>query len=205
MRQLIAVCVMSLALPAWAEGPSPVKVAELSAKTFAKGLETSDPLLILAAARMRKTLAPIATERAALDGLAGEGAPLEWEAMLVWAAELGKDDPLILGLIADAWVESTKGVASGPVYNIGALSNGKSDTYPPIEFRGGEYAEVYVEGKALTNLNLTIYDEQGRLVCSDTDISHIAYCGWTPASPGTFTLKVENKGPVGADYALMTN
>ena len=115
MRQLIAVCVMSLALPAWAEGPSPVKVAELSAKTFAKGLETSDPLLILAAARMRKTLAPIATERAALDGLAGEGAPLEWEAMLVWAAELGKDDPLILGLIADAWVESTKGVASGPV------------------------------------------------------------------------------------------
>ena len=108
-------------------------------------------------------------------------------------------------LIESDRVETLKGVASGPVYNIGSLGNGKGDTYPPIEFRGGEYAEVYVEAKAATNLNLAIYDNKGRLVCSDTDISHIAYCGWTPASAGTFTLKVDNKGPVGADYALMTN
>ena len=101
--------------------------------------------------------------------------------------------------------ETTKGVASGPVYNIGSLGNGNGDTYPPIEFRGGEYAEVYVEAKAATNVNLTIYDDKGRLVCSDTDISHIAYCGWTPAAGGTFTLKVENKGPMSAAYALMTN
>lgn len=209
MRRLIAVCVMSLALPAWvpafAEGPSPVKVAELSARLYAAGIEAGDPLMVLSAAKLRKSLAPVAGDRAAVGGSVGEGAPLGWEEMLASAAELAGDDEIVLGLIEDAKVEVNKGVASGPVYNIGSLGNGKGDTYPPIEFRGGEYAEVYVEAKAATNLNLSVYDDKGRLVCSDTDISHIAYCGWTPATPGSFTLKVENKGPTGADYALMTN
>jgi hypothetical protein len=205
MRRLLALCVMSLALPAWAEGPSPVKVAELSARLYATGVEAGDPLLVLSAAKLRKTLAPVAGTRAAVDGVAGQGAPLGWEEMLAAAADLAAGDDVVLGLIEDARVETTKGVASGPVYNIGSLGNGKGDTYPPIEFRGGEYAEVYVEAKAATNLNLAVFDDKGRLVCSDTDISPIAYCGWTPASPGTFTLKVENKGPSGADYALMTN
>ncbi|MFO1201952.1 MAG: hypothetical protein U1E58_04880 [Tabrizicola sp.] len=205
MRRLIAVCVMSLALPAWADGPSPVKVAELSARLYAAGMEAGDPLLVLSAAKLRKTLAPVAGQRVAVEGVTGEGAPLSWQEMLASATELAEGDEALLGLIEDASVEVNKGVASGPVYNIGSLGNGKGDTYPPIEFRGGEYAEVYVEAKAATNLNLAIYDDKGRLVCSDTDISHIAYCGWTPASAGTFTLKVDNKGPVGADYALMTN
>jgi hypothetical protein len=205
MRRFVAVCVMCLALPAWAEGPSPVKVAELSARAYAAGMAAGDPLLVLSAAKLRKGLAPVAGDRAAVEGAVGQGAPLGWEEMLASASALAGDDPVVLALIEDAKVEANKGVASGPVYNIGSLSNGKGDTYPPIEFRGGEYAEVYVEAKAATNLNLSVYDDKGRLVCSDTDISHIAYCGWTPANPGSFTLKVDNKGPAGADYALMTN
>lgn len=204
-RFLLAVCVSCLALPALAEGPSPVKIAELSARLYATGLAAGDPLLVLSAAKLRKTLTPVAGDRAAVEGVAGTGAPLGWEEMLASAEALAAGDEIVLGLIEDARVETTKGVASGPVYNIGSLGNGKGDTYPPIEFRGGEYAEVYVEAKAATNLNLGVYDDKGRLVCSDTDISHIAYCGWTPATPGTFTLKVENKGPAAADYALMTN
>jgi hypothetical protein len=195
----------ALALPVAAETSSPVKVAELSARLYALGVETGDPLLIVTAARLRKTLAPVTTDRLPEGGAATEGAPLSWQEMLAAAEPLAEGDDVILGLIADVEVETTKGVSSGPVYNIGSLGKGRGDTYPPIEFRGGEYAEVYVEAKAATNLNLSIYDDLGRLVCSDTDISHIAYCGWTPASPGTFTLKVENKGPVSATYALMTN
>jgi hypothetical protein len=209
MRRLLAVCLVTVALPAWApalaDEPSPVKVAELSARAYAAGMAAGDPLLVLSAAKLRKGLAPVAGDRAAVGGTVGQGAPLGWEEMLASAAELAGDDPVVLALIEDAKVEAMKGVASGPVYNIGSLGNGRGDTYPPIEFRGGEYAEVYVEAKAATNLNLSVYDDKGRLVCSDTDISHIAYCGWTPATPGSFTLKVDNKGPSGADYALMTN
>lgn len=205
MRRFLAVCVISLALPAWADGPSPVKMAELSARAYAAGMAAGDPLLVLSAAKLRKGMAPVAGDRLALGATPGQGAPLGWEEMLASAAQLAEGDEAVLGLIEDARVETTKGVASGPVYNIGSLGNGKGDTYPPIEFRGGEYAEVYVEAKAAANLNLRIYDDKGRLVCSDTDISHIAYCGWTPANAGTFTLEVENKGPSAADYALMTN
>jgi hypothetical protein len=205
MRRLIALCVMSLALPAWAEGPSPVKLAELSARLYAAGTKAGDPLMVLSAAKLRKSLAPVAGDRLAVDGVAGDGAPLGWEEMLASAAALAEDDAVLLGLIEDAGTEMPRGVASGPVYNIGSLGNGKDDTYPPIAFRGGEYAEVYVEAKAATNLNLAVYDDKGRLVCSDTDISPIAYCGWTPAAAGSFTLKVDNKGPAAADYALMTN
>jgi hypothetical protein len=204
-RILLASVLLGLTLPALAETASPVKVAELSARLYAAGMEAGDPVLILSAARMRKTLAPVAGDRAAVDGVAGDGAPLGWEEMLASAESLADGDEALLGLIEDAKVEATKGVASGPVYNIGSLGTGRGDTYPPIEFRGGEYAEVYVEAKAAVNLNLSIYDDKGRLVCSDTDISHIAYCGWTPASPGSFTLKVDNKGPAAAEYALMTN
>jgi hypothetical protein len=204
-RILFATALAALVSPALAETQSPVKVAELSARLYAMGLDRGDPLLILSAARLRKTLALEATDRAAIDGTAGTGAPLSWEEMLASAETLAGDDDILLGLIDDARVEGNKGVSSGPVYNIGSLTDGDDDTYPPIEFRGGEYAEVYVEAKDATNLNLTVYDDKGRLVCSDTDISHIAYCGWTPAEPGTFTLKVDNKGPASAAYALMTN
>jgi hypothetical protein len=205
MRLPLLAALIALALPAGAETASPVKVAELSARLYAQGVASGDALLILSAAKLRKTLAPVAADRAPEGGGPGEGAPLTWEEMLAAAEALAAGDAALLGLIDDVRVETAKGAASGPVYNIGRLANGGADTYPPIEFRGGEYAEVYVEAKAATNLNLIVYDDRGRLVCSDTDISHIAYCGWTPAEGGTFTLKVENKGPTSAAYALMTN
>lgn len=205
MRRSLVALTLILAQPALAETPSPVKTAELSARLYAQGLARGDPLLILSAAQLRKTLAPTATDRAPEGGTPAAGTPLTWEEMLASAEPLAQGDEALTGLIDDIRVETVKGVASGPVYNIGQLANGGGDTYPPIEFRGGEYAEVYVEARAATNLNLTVHDDRGRLVCSDTDISHIAYCGWTPASGGTFTLKVENKGPAAAPYALMTN
>jgi hypothetical protein len=178
-----------------------VKVAELSARLYAAGMAAGDPLLVLSAAKLRKGWRRWrGPGRGRWPCGRGSAAVLGGDAGL--GLELAAGDETVLGLIEDARVETTKGVASGPVYNIGSLGNGKGDTYPPIEFRGGEYAEVYVEAKAATNLNLAIYDDKGRLVCSDTDISHIAYCGWTPATPGSFTLKVDNKGPVGAEYAL---
>ena len=117
----------------------------------------------------------------------------------------GDGDDTLLGLIDDIHAETTKGVATGPVYNIGTLANGRSDTYPKIDFIGGEYAEIYVEAKGATDLNLSVTDAQGRLVCSDTDRSHIAYCGWRPDRTEAYQIRVENRGPNGVNYALMTN
>jgi hypothetical protein len=202
---LAAAFAAALAFPAGAETLSPVKTAQLSAALYATGVEMGDPLLILSAAKLRKTLNPAKGSLLAEGATPVDDAPLGWEEMLASAETLAEGDDTLLGLIDDVRAESSKGVSSGPVYNIGALGNGGNDTYPVVEFVGGEYAEVYVEAKDATDLNLTVYDAQGRLVCSDTDKSHIAYCGWRPDQTGGFVMKVENNGPQGANYALMTN
>lgn len=205
MLRLAVLLSCALALPVEAEPLSPVRIAQLSAELYRAGLEAGDPVLILSAAKLRKGLSPTRGTLLAEGAVAGEGAPLGWEEMLAQAEDLAGEDEVVLGLIADLRAESGRGVTSGPVYNIGALGNGGTDTYPAVDFIGGEYAEIYVEAKEATDLNLTVFDAQGRLVCSDTDRSPIAYCGWRPDQTAGFTMKVENHGPNGAAYALMTN
>ena len=139
---LAAAFAAALAFPAGAEPLSPVKTAQLSAALYATGVEMGDPLLILSAAKLRKTLNPAKGSLLAEGATPVDDAPLGWEEM---------------------------------------------------------------QAKDATDLNLTVYDAQGRLVCSDTDKSHIAYCGWRPDQTGGFVMKVENNGPQGANYALMTN
>ncbi len=194
-----------LTQPLAANPLSPIKTAELSARLFAAGEAARDPILILSAAKLRKSINPEQTDRSAEGGEAASGGPWGWEEMLARAEELATGDDAILGLIEDARAETTKGVVTGPVYNIGSLGGGRSDKYPKIEFKGGEYAEVYVEAKSSVDLNLTVQDAQGRLVCADSDVSHIAYCGWRPAENGSYILLVENKGKAATSYALMTN
>ena len=204
-----ALCLMLAAAPAAAEAPTPVQAAALSARLHAVGLAQADPVLVLAAARLRKQITPEADPARRADdaepAAADPGDPLTWEAMAADAERLAEGDAAILGLIEDLRAETTKGVVSGPVYNIGSLSARKTDTYARIDFRGGEYAEVYVEAKSTVDVNLTVLDAQGRLVCADTDPSHIAYCGWRPSETGAFTLQVENRGGRATGYALMTN
>jgi hypothetical protein len=196
---------IAFAMPVSAEPLSPVKTAELSARLFEAGLAAQDAILVLTAAKLRKQISPEQVVRQAESGAAGSDGFVGWEDMLAQATELATGDEALLGLIEDARAETTKGVATGPVYNIGALGAGRVDKYPRIAFRGDEYAEVYVEAKSSVDLNLMVLDGQGRLVCSDTDASHIAYCGWRPAESGDYSLVVENKGKASTNYALMTN
>lgn len=186
---------MCFALPALAAPLSGVQTAKLSGQLYAAGLEAGDPLLLIAAAKLRKSVA-----------FRGKGeVPLGWAAMLARAEDLAAGDDVLLGLIGDVRAESSKGVASGPMYQIGELASGGVDTFPRVGFAAGDYAEIYVEAKGETNLNLRVLDSNGHVVCADTDPSPIAYCGWTAAGGGTFVMQVENLGPQATDYALMTN
>lgn len=184
-----------MALPALAAPLSAVKTAQLSAELYAAGLAADDPVLLIAAAKLRKSLE--------FRG-AGE-APLGWEAMLASAEDLAAGDDALLGLIGDVRAEASKGVASGPMYSIGTLARGGTDKFPGVGFAAGDYAEIYLEAQAETDLNLRVFDSQDQLVCADTDPSPIAYCGWTAAGGGAFVLQVENAGPQDTAYALMTN
>ena len=200
---LTAALILS-ALPALAADPAPLKQAEASRMIYDTGVATRDPLLVLAAAKMRRGLGLSPTDRMAEDGTPGDGA-LDADAMLATARDLAAGDDMMLGLIDDVASENTKGVVSGPVYNNARIGGGQTDTYRAVPFEGGTYAEIYVEAKGSNDLNLKVTDDQGRLVCSDTDASAIAYCGWSPRSTGDFTIAVQNASGGSADYALITN
>jgi len=198
---------LSLAAPGGtaAAEAAPLKRLSTAHEMFRIGLADQDPLLILAAARLRKGIAATPVERAPEGGAAVAGTPLDWPDMLAAAGPMIAGNPLLEGLAEDIAAERAKGVTSGPVYSIVEIGAGGSDRYPGLPFSGGHYAEVYVEGPSGTDMNILVHDAQGRLVCSDTDISAIAYCGWKPATGGSFTITVENSGPRAGRYSMMTN
>ncbi|PSL19192.1 hypothetical protein [Shimia abyssi] len=184
---------------------SAISSLRTSADLFAIAQEQRDPLMMIAAAKLRKTVSLRATERAPTGGTAEAGSALDWRDMLKAASAIAADDEMMMELIEDVRVETTKGVADGPVYSVVTIGPRGTDAYDSLPFTGGAYAEVYIEGKGNSDLNLYVYDAQGRLVCSDTDISDIAYCGWRPATTGSFKLEVRNKGEAENRYALITN
>ena len=205
-RILIAFLVAFVPFASLADAP-PLKTAEVARNLFDMGIETSDPLLVIAAAKLRKSLVLDAVQRApeGADADASDAPHLEWQAMLAEAEVLAAGNKALLGIIDDVRVERTKGLVSGPVFSIAEIRSGGTDTYAPFPFTGEDYAEVYLEGKGGGDLNLFIYDEKDRLVCSDSDASQIAYCGWTPSKTADFKILVKNKGPRTTRYSLMTN
>lgn len=205
LRLVLAFVVSGFALPVVAEPLTALQTAELSGALYLEGVARGDAVLVLAAARLRKPIGFQPVDRMAPQPLAGVREPLGWQDMLAQAVVLADGDAALSGMIDDLRAEGGKGMASGPYYNIGSLGAGGTDSYPAAEFQGGDYAEAYVEASAATDLNIQIYDASGRLVCEDSDPSPIAYCGWRPAETGRYVMKVENLGPEGATYALMTN
>lgn len=189
------------------DAPSAIEKLRVSRALYDLGLAEEDPLLLLAAARLRKS-APLDPVQRTPEGgtqVSGDPKPLSWQDILDEAAPLIEGDPALEGLAEDIALEGERGVSDGAVYSIANIQGRGENTYPDLTFSGGDFAEVYVEGPSGSDLNILIHDSQGRLVCSDTDPSAIAHCGWYPTTQGRFKVTVENRGDSGAEYSLITN
>jgi hypothetical protein len=182
------------AAAAQAEPPLPLRQAALAVQLYQHGLAAGDALTVLAAARIH---------RASAAGAAA--ADPAWQAMLDSAEALAAGDTGLLALIADARAEGARGVASGPVYELASVPPAGETVVAELAFKGSAPAEVYVESAPGTDIDLRVTDASGTLVCADTHASHVAYCAWTPATDGVFTVTILNPGSAPADYALMTN
>ena len=174
------------------------------------GRENNDPLSLIVAANIRQQVSLTEVDREPTNDGSGAAEPddtpeLTVEAILDEAKSISGDDDLIVALADDVMASATKGRSAGPGYNVVTLGGGTTDAYNGVSFDGGKYAEVYAEGSGRTNLDLYIYDENGNLICSDTDSSDVAYCGWTPKWTGGFNIKVINRGGSSNRYALITN
>lgn len=198
----LASCLCTAAL---AQEPA-LKRVQTSFALFQMGVDEAEPLYILAAAQLRKSVSLTAGTLAPEGTSVAPALPLlDANAMLAAAAPLIAGDPALEGLAEDIRAARSKGVATGPVYSIVKIKGKGRDVYPSITFSGGKYAEIYVEGASGTDLNLMIHDAKKRLVCSDTDISAVAYCGWHPKQNDTYSITVVNQSARSGRYSLMSN
>ncbi|MEM7190027.1 MAG: hypothetical protein AAF439_10495 [Pseudomonadota bacterium] len=187
------------------DAPSGVKLSALSGDLFNTAMQMSDPLLAIAAAKLRKQVAFTDSD---LVPEGGEATPAEWtawEEMLSVARDLAGGDPSILELAEDVAAEGARGRLESPAQVGGAIDTGEKLIYRNVTFEGGDYAEVYVEGSGTSDLNLYIRRAGGQLVCSDSDASDRTYCGWLPEQTSAFDIEITNKGGALNRYTLITN
>jgi hypothetical protein len=131
-------------------------------------------------------------------------APVDAAAMFAKATELAGDDEALKGLIADAEAESSRGRIGGSVSYESRLPTGMYDVWE-IPYYGNSYAEIAIVGDGDANLDLTVTDENGNVICYDVSPSDQVYCDWVPAWDGYFYVTVENKGQRRNTYYLLTN
>ncbi len=189
--------------------PSPeLNYRALSSQLAAVAGDQSDPVLMLAAARLEDMSTTETTSRektSEANGDDGNGGSKEESGSLYEMAEnLAGTNELLLALIESSSVESPKGRRSGAASHVDRVLAHQTDNYT-ISFQGGRRAEIAVVGDGDTDLDLYVRDHNGNLICSDTDYTDRNYCSWYPAWSGSFQVAVENLGNVWNQYYLTTN
>lgn len=178
------------------------------------GYETYSASALIEAARM---LAEVATQELISESFtAGDGdesvkesAKPEFtpENLIAAAREFADGDSTLLAL-ADRVVatsqEEHRGLVGGPGRRVDRVAANSTDTYV-LAFKYGVPAEIFVSGDGDTDLDLYVYDENGRSIACDDDYSDDCYVCWTPAWTGNFVVKVVNRGRVYNQYVLVTN
>ena len=171
--------------------------------------DSKDAILMLAAARLE---AMASTEEVSRDKTStGDTAEADVESkpergdLYALATQFAGTNEALQTLIEDSKIsEATRGATGGPKSGTTSVSAYDTDVFR-ITFRGGVRAEVTVVGDGDTDLDLHVYDENGNLIDSDTDVTDIAYCSWTPRWTGTFRIEVKNWGRVYNEYRITTN
>lgn len=221
MTAMKALAALLLALtPAFAQddGPNidptaqaasgPVALVLLAHDLHALGLARGDALTILAAARLAAgvTLAPVdrAPTEGTPTGAAPGPAPVDAARMLADARALAGEDELLADLVDEAQAEATLAARATVSASRATLGPGESADWQ-VAFFGAVNAEVAVVGDGPANLDLTVTDEKGTLVCTGSGALPRAYCDVVPRWNGYFTLTVQNRADSPAAFTLLTN
>lgn len=174
------------------------------------GIKAGDPVAIIEAAKMKKSVSTKESKAAKTGGATPApaaktgGTDLSADALLVRADSMAGSNAALKGLIADARATHSRGATRGPGVHGDTVLAGRNDVYS-LTFHGGEVARVGVVGDHSTDLDLYVYDENGNQVCADDDYTDVMYCSWTPRWTGSFTVKIVNRGGVYNDYRMVWN
>lgn len=193
------------------ETASAVETLALADSLAVYGIQNSDPVALIQAAKMKKAAPARALEAAKKTEGTGtkgnaktSGYDLSADALLARAETMAAGNATLQGLVNDAKSTKSRGAVRGPTVHSDTVLAGNTDSYV-LAFRGGEQAAVLVSGDGDTDLDLYITDESGNAICSDTDSSDTMLCRWTPSWTGNFGVHVRNLGRVYNNYKLAVN
>lgn len=124
------------------------------------------------------------------------------------AKALAAGDPNIL-LRTQRLQSPDKGVRSspfgpGPIVLVRRLRAGETYSFT-VEARRNEVLRVAAIGDGDTNIDLTIRDSLGAVVCSDGSRDHYPVCTLTRPQAGTLRVEVLNRGAVWSRVQILTN
>lgn len=175
---------------------------------------SKDVLAMIAAARLLSQVSP----RAAKLDMRTEGKPKAVDAkggatttrdttvngLLARAKQYagGRND--LNGLVDEVSKSPTRGKDDGPARVAQRIGDGVTDVYT-VSFRANEPVMVAITGEGVSDLDLTIDDENGNRVCSSTGAGDDESCRWTPRWTGNYRIRVRNLGNVYNEYRLWTN
>jgi hypothetical protein len=140
----------------------------------------------------------------------GEGQPpkppssITPEGLIQLARELSNHNPAIEQLAREIEQEKPRGASGGPKSHNECVSGRTVDIYR-IEFAAGQRGSVAVQGDGATDLDLYVYDPDGRLFREDTSPGDTCAVEGAAAKTGQFRIEVHNLGHRTNCYTVYTN
>ncbi len=198
-----------------------VQTLAMAQRVAAYGIETGDPILLIAAARMARPFEVRTSDIVPLGDTAeaqGKPLPASSDEMLEVARELAGDRADLIGLIEDIEAESSRGsvyaaMLEGLAVDGAALGAGSYQGYiqPGAKaefadaFVGGEPAVIALTGEATADIWFRVVDDEGNELCI-SDFAADQGCEWLPAKTMEVTIIIENGSNAdGSNFTLWTN
>lgn len=125
------------------------------------------------------------------------------------ATALARDNAALVDAIDRLRDPLTRGVRSsvfgaGPVLTVKSLRARESWAFD-VEARGGEILRVAAIGDGDTNIDLTVRDADGAVVCRDGFGDHYPVCTVSPRIGGKMQVDIVNRGDVWTKVQVLSN
>ena len=139
----------------------------------------------------------------------GETPFLTAASLLDEAAAMAGDNPGVVDAIDRLRDPLTRGVRSsafgaGPVLTVKSLQARERWAFD-VEARGGEILRVAAIGDGDTNIDLTVRDARGAVICRDGFGDHYPVCTVSPRAGGRMQVDIVNRGDVWTKVQVLSN
>lgn len=205
-----ALTLMACAAPAFAQEEAPalppeavgVSQAVMAAELAAWGRRNDDPGALIMAAR-------VLAEVPMRSGEGTDAAFLTPGRLLDEAAVMSEGHPAWLDAIEQVRESGVRGVRSspfgeGPIFTVKDIQ-ARETYWFEVEARPGEVLRIAAIGDGDTDIDMSIRDARGGLVCEDGFGDHYPVCTISPREGGKMRIDIVNRGAVWTKVQILSN